>query len=137
MNTSAHLRGTSRSQIIWAIGGYGFRSRNRSHCSEAVGGDGPLGVVASYRSTALGCAPPILSRSNYWDLVDAVQIEQITIDADQKRALATDCGAQDGNARYAAVSEKSGDGFPAAGRCTLLQRDIETWNRGKHSGVTD
>ncbi len=47
-------------------------------------------------ATPLTSSPPILPRSNDWNLTDPLHIEQITIDADQECALATDCGAQDG-----------------------------------------
>jgi hypothetical protein len=57
---------------------------------------GNTNSVASRSSTALGCAPPILPRPNDWDLIDALHVEQIAIDADQERALASQGGAQDG-----------------------------------------
>ena len=67
----------------------------RLACPEAAGGEQQLRVI-SRRSSALGCAPPILPRSNDWDLIDVLHVEQVTIDFDQERAVATNRGAQDG-----------------------------------------
>jgi hypothetical protein len=36
----------------------------------------------------VGCASPILSRTNDWDLIDSLHVEQITVDADKPRAFA-------------------------------------------------
>jgi hypothetical protein len=49
--------------------------------------------VVSRSSTGLGCALPILPWTYDWDLIDSLHVEQITIDADKKRALAANCGA--------------------------------------------
>jgi hypothetical protein len=51
-------------------------------------GQSSVGTTGSARakggrrsSTALGCAPPILTWTNDWDLIDSLHVEQITIDA--------------------------------------------------------
>jgi hypothetical protein len=52
------------------------RNRRADGCND----DRPKRVV-NRSSTALGCAPPILPWTNDWDLIDSLQVEQITIDA--------------------------------------------------------
>jgi hypothetical protein len=59
---------------------------------------GHLAAAGHHRqhgSTCLGRAPPILPRTNDWNLIDSFHVEQVSIDADQQRALAADCGTQD------------------------------------------
>jgi hypothetical protein len=53
------------------------------------------GAIDGRGSTCLGCPPPIFAWTNYWDLIDLLQFERISFDADQRLTLAGDCGAPD------------------------------------------